>query len=200
VKKGTQWTAGDLDPKELRKRHDLQGPIDDAFMDSFLMVSPTGTASSAAIGAWCKAEEEHAIREWRRQLRGEARVKNDSEVTDADIAAHNLVLWGDAKSNSVLARIADQLPMKWSALPANGVLLMIYPNPLNPKKYIVLNSGHTFREVDNLNNARQVAKLPGLGGGGFGHDAGWIRSREDPRRGVFRGKMGGPEPEVVPRQ
>jgi hypothetical protein len=45
-------------------------------------------------------------------------------------------------------------------LPANAALVMIYPNPLNPKKYVVLNSGHTFREVDNLNNARQVAKLP----------------------------------------
>ena len=37
---------------------------------------------------------------------------------------------------------------------------MIYPNPLNPKKYIVINSGFTFREYDQLNNARQVPKLP----------------------------------------
>jgi hypothetical protein len=160
VKKGTQWATGELDPKELRKRHDLQGPIDDAFMDSFLMVSPTGNPMSPSIGAWVKAEQDHAVREWRRQLRGEARVKKDSEVTDADIAAHNLVLWGDPQSNSILAKIADKLPMKWNALPPNGALVMIYPNPLNPKKYVVLNSGHTFREVDNLNNAKQVAKLP----------------------------------------
>ena len=25
---------------------------------------------------------------------------------------------------------------------------MIYPNPLNPNKYVVLNSGHTFGEKD----------------------------------------------------
>jgi len=87
-------------------------------------------------------------------------VKDDTAVTDADIAAHNLVLWGDPHSNQILARIADKLPMKWNTLPANSALAMIYPNPLNPKKYVVLNSGHTFREVDNLNNARQVAKLP----------------------------------------
>ena len=37
---------------------------------------------------------------------------------------------------------------------------MIYPNPLNPKRYVVLNSGFTFREYDYLNNARQVPKLP----------------------------------------
>ena len=168
-KNGNQWEQGEPDAKELRKRHGLQGPIDDAFMDSFLMVRPTGAAMTSAIGAWCKAEQEHAIREWRRQLRGEARVKDDSAVSDADIAANNLVLWGDPQSNQILAKIADRLPVKWTAegigaggrhYPANSVLIMIYPNPLNPKKYVVLNSGHTFREVDNLNNARQVPKLP----------------------------------------
>jgi hypothetical protein len=38
--------------------------------------------------------------------------------------------------------------------------VLIYPNPLNPKKYVVLNSGFTYREYDYLNNARQVPKLP----------------------------------------
>ena len=40
------------------------------------------------------------------------------------------------------------------------VPILIYPNPLNPKKYVVLNSGFTFREFDYLNNARQTPKLP----------------------------------------
>ena len=38
--------------------------------------------------------------------------------------------------------------------------MLIYPNPLNPKRYVVLNSGFTFREYDYLNNARQTPKLP----------------------------------------
>ena len=42
----------------------------------------------------------------------------------------------------------------------SSALILIYPNPLNPNKYVVLNSGFTFREYDNLNNARQVPKLP----------------------------------------
>jgi hypothetical protein len=37
---------------------------------------------------------------------------------------------------------------------------LICPNPLNPQRYVVLNSGFTFREYDYLNNARQVPKLP----------------------------------------
>ena len=40
------------------------------------------------------------------------------------------------------------------------VPVLIYPNPLNPKRYVVINSGFTFREYDYLNNARQVPKLP----------------------------------------
>ena len=40
------------------------------------------------------------------------------------------------------------------------VPVLIYPNPLNPKRYVVLNSGFTFREYDYLSNARQVPKLP----------------------------------------
>ena len=34
------------------KRHGLQGPIDDAFMDSFLMVRPTGKPLNEKVGAW----------------------------------------------------------------------------------------------------------------------------------------------------
>ena len=43
---------------------------------------------------------------------------------------------------------------------AHHVPALIYPNPMNPARYVVLNSGFTFREYDYLNNARQVPKLP----------------------------------------
>jgi pimeloyl-ACP methyl ester carboxylesterase len=154
----------------LVKRHGLQGPIDDAFMDSFLMARPTGQATNAKVGAWATAEMNHAMDHWRKQFRGEARVKNDDEISDADVAAHNLILWGDPQSNKVLAKIADKLPIRWDAQGVrvgaqtysadHHVPVMIYPNPLNPNKYVVLNSGFTFREYDYLNNARQVPKLP----------------------------------------
>src|SRR6476619_2126905 len=106
----------------------------------------------------------------RQKFRGEPRVKNDEDINDSDIAEHNLVLWGDPSSNKVLARIADKLPVKWTPTevvagsrkyPAGThVPVLIYPNPLNPQRYVVLNSGFTFRDYDYLNNARQVAKLP----------------------------------------
>jgi len=158
------------DDGTLHKRHGLQGPIDDAFMDSFLIVRPTGQARHAKIGAWTQAEMTRAIDHWRKQFRGEARVKNDSDVTDADVGAHNLILWGDPASNQVLAKIADRLPIRWDADTihvgkdrfdaSHHATVLIYPNPLNPKRYVVLNSGFTFRDYDYLNNARQVPKLP----------------------------------------
>lgn len=158
------------DDGKLRKRHGLQGPIDDAFMDSFLMVKPTGQAFNEKVGKWASTEMQHAIQHWRSQFRGDARVKDDGDVSDADIAAHNLILWGDPSSNKVLAKIADKLPVKWDKdsvqvgdkkyEAGHHVPLLIFPNPLNPKRYVVLNSGFTYREYDYLNNARQVPKLP----------------------------------------
>jgi len=155
---------------KLRKRHALQGPIDDAFMDSFLMVRPTGPALNEKAGKWTATEMKHAIDHWRRQFRGEARVKDDKDITESDIAAHHLILWGDPSSNVILAKIVEKLPVKWTKErvqfgdqgydSGHHVPVLIYPNPLNPKRYVVLNSGFTFREYDYLNNARQVPKLP----------------------------------------
>jgi pimeloyl-ACP methyl ester carboxylesterase len=158
------------DDGTLHKRHGLQGPIDDAFFDRFLMVRPTGKPLNEKVGTWARAEREHAIDHWRRQFRGDAPQRDDTDVTDADIASSNLILWGDPSSNKVLAKIADRLPIRWDAdgvhvgdrtySADHHVPVLIYPNPLNPKRYVVLNSGFTFREYDYLNNARQVPKLP----------------------------------------
>lgn len=169
-REGANWTLAKGQSDGLHKKHGLQGPIDDAFMDSFLLVRPTGQSWHTQTADWVKAELAHVTNEWRRQFRGDARLKDDSEVTDEDIAKHHLVLWGDPASNRLLAKIADQLPIRWtrerlelgkeSYGADQHVPLLVYPNPLNAAKYVVLNSGFTFREYDYLNNARQVPKLP----------------------------------------
>ncbi len=165
-----KWHLGpDLEASK-RKRHDLQGPIDDAFMDSFIFVRPTGRARYAAVETWVNSEMHRAIAQWRQQFRGEARVRDDTALTDQDIASSNLVLWGDPQSNAMLGRLRDKLPIRWSPdsiavgeqrfAADHHALIMICPNPLNPRRYVVLNSGFTYREYDYLNNARQVPKLP----------------------------------------
>ncbi|WP_035612620.1 hypothetical protein [Haloferula sp. BvORR071] len=165
-----KWRAAPDKAEGLRKKRDLQGPIDDAFMDSFIFVRPTGKAANEKAGAWASAELDRAIREWRKQFRGDVRIKDDTAVTEEDIRSANLILWGDPTSNALMAKVGPQLPLKWDAgniqageksFPAaDHALVCIYPNPLNPERYVVFNSSFTFREYDYLNNARQTPKLP----------------------------------------
>jgi hypothetical protein len=169
-KEGGTWKLGEPAKNGLIKHPRICGPIDHAFMTPFLFVRPTGKPLNDAIGKWTQSEMEHAIKSWRAVFRGDAPVKDDTAVTDEDIAKSNLILWGDPSSNAVLKKIADKLPVAWSndALkfktyqlePARYVPVLIYPNPLNPPRYIVINSGHTFREFALLNNSDQTPKLP----------------------------------------
>jgi hypothetical protein len=153
-----------------KKNRQTCGPIDHAFMDSFIFVKPSRQCAHPAVQQWVDAEMNRAITQWRRQFRGDARVKLDTEVTEEDVKTANLVLWGDRKSNAWIEKVADRLPITWddSAIAVdkqkfdaeNHALIAIYPNPLNASRYIVLNSGFTYREYDYLNNARQTPKLP----------------------------------------
>ncbi|HSI14222.1 MAG TPA: prolyl oligopeptidase family serine peptidase [Chthoniobacter sp.] len=153
------------------KHHGLQGPVDDAFMDSFIFVRPTGKALNDKVGAWAQSEFDLAIAGWRRVFRGDVRVKDDTAITPQDMANANLVLWGDPGSNKVLAQMLKSgLPIQWtkdkltmgseSTSAADHAPIMIFPNPLNPNRYIVLNSGFTFRMGARVSNSLQTPKLP----------------------------------------
>ena len=103
------------DDGALRKRHGLQGPIDDAFMDRFLIVRPTGKPLNDKVGTWVDGEMAHAIEHWRRQFRGEAPRQGRHATSPTPTSPRsNLVLWGDPSSNTVLAKIADKLPIRWT--------------------------------------------------------------------------------------
>jgi pimeloyl-ACP methyl ester carboxylesterase len=170
AKRGGQWLVVDRFADGLRKRPGIQGPIDDAFMDSFVFVLPTGKSADVVFQRWTEAESKHAREHWRKHFRGDIRTVDDRDLTKDQIREHNLILFGDTESNSVIARLAGGLPVRWTdeqielgdqRFPRDGhAVAMVYPNPLQPDRYIVLNSGFTFREYDYLNNARQTPKLP----------------------------------------
>jgi hypothetical protein len=166
-----KWsTVTQVQSKDLVKAHALQGPIDDAFLDRFIFVRPTGAPLNAEVGAWAKSELERAINEWRRVFRGDAIVKDDTAITPEDLGSANLVLWGDPSSNAVLAKALPSLPIKWTKSTleigktkldaAHYAPVMVYPNPLNPKRYVVLNSSFTFRMGSRTSNSLQTPKLP----------------------------------------
>lgn len=146
------------DNPQLHKRHNLQGPIDDAFMEPFVCVLPTGKPWSDPHAAWASWTYDRFAREFDKWMRGRVPTIKDSELTDELIADKNLILFGDPGSNAVLAKLLEDLPVKWTAdglevagkkySPHDHGLAMIYPNPLNPDRYVVLNSGHTVHEAE----------------------------------------------------
>lgn len=182
--------AFDKNP-DLHKRHNLQGPIDDAFMEPFVCVTGTGEAWSETQRDWSTFTLQQFQREFDKWLRGEVPVIKDHELSEEHIASRNLILFGDPGSNSVLARVLSKLPVKWTreAITVNGRdfdpeshgLSLIYPNPLNPRKYVVINSGHTMHEKDfRASNSWLFPKLGDIAvqkiersGRGFTEDIVW---------------------------
>jgi hypothetical protein len=84
--------------------------------------------------------------------------KRDVDVTPDDIASRHLILFGDPGSNSLIAQVLPGLPLKWTKKSitwagkdydaSKHVPVLIYPSPLATDRYVVLNSGHTFRTAD----------------------------------------------------
>lgn len=171
---GKGWANTGL-PEAHAKKHDLQGPIDDAFKRAFLVVLPDGKPGAGAVDAWVQGEAEHFLKRWPGLMRGDVITKAAADVTEADMAAHHLVLWGTPATNSLIAKVlaasgANKMPLAWNnksvtigtqTFPAiNHVPVLCYPNPLSPGKYVILNSGLTFREAHDRTNSLQNPKLP----------------------------------------
>ena len=142
------------------KRPGLQGPIDDAFTEPFLCVRGTGKPWNKGADDYSKASLRRFAEEWHHYFRGELPVKDDTAVTPEDIRTKNLILFGDPGGNTWIAKTLPQLPLQWTRekvvlagqeyAAADHVPSLIAPNPLRgaQQRYIVLNSGHTFREAE----------------------------------------------------
>lgn len=158
-KSNGHWKLASGHEKGIRKKHGLQGPIDDAFLEPFLVVRPTGAP-------WNAAANEQALRILRRfdrqytlAYRGHIRIKDDKDVTASDFTKYNVVLFGDPGSNRWIANLHAKLtPLHWTkervvlgskSLPAaESVPALIYPSPLSPNRYVVINSGLTAAWAD----------------------------------------------------
>lgn len=147
---GSHWqAAGPV--TGLRKSHELFGPMLDAYSSPFLYVYGTsGTAADTEANR--RAARQDAL-DWRTWANGNAEIKTDVEVTPKDIEEKNLILYGGPACNAIVARIAEQLPIRLRAtqvevgerkLTGDDIgVKMIYPNPLNPNRYVLVNAGAT---------------------------------------------------------
>lgn len=137
----------------LRKRPGLAGPIDDAFYESLLFVY----SSKDEIEERLSKMLAYQMRTPRRGVFIRYPVKRDVDVTDEDVAHWSLVLIGTPSGNALLSRICKQLPIrieKDSIRVADRVYRgeapvasFIYPNPLNPDRYVLI---HTATTIEGL--------------------------------------------------
>jgi hypothetical protein len=159
VKADGTWSFGDsvVPDGKLAKRGDhLQGPIDDAFRSRFVVSPPEQEGLHAAVTRHAAASADRFAAEWDKYFRGRVQTRTARQLGDRPTG--NLVLFGDPGSNPLLAKVVQKLPITWTKdkLVVNGVEydpkthvpVLIYPNPLNPSYYVVINSGHTFRAAD----------------------------------------------------
>jgi hypothetical protein len=83
----------------------------------------------------------------RQNLYGRLKVKADRDVTDADLQKCHLVLIGTEEQNSLVARLAPQLPVRWTGGKiscgdgldlegTNRALRLVHYNPLAPQRLI----------------------------------------------------------------
>jgi hypothetical protein len=151
----TPIQIGETPKGDLRKRGEVSGPVYEAYQRPFCMVF--GSVGDARAAEQTKADAGRAALEWYDFAAGVPRVKKDTSVTDDDIKQYNLILFGTPKTNRVIQRIADKLPIgidegKFTvgAKTYEGEklgLAMIYPNPLNRERTVVIYSGTRWGEA-----------------------------------------------------
>ncbi len=154
----------------FRKQPGLQGPIDDAFTTAFIVVPPDKVSASAVREAFYQRELAYTAHRWRELFRGDLPVKHSVELSADDLKTKSLILFGEPETNETMAKLLAQTPIAWrpnelklgakSWKGESVVPLAVYPNPEQPGRYIVLNSGPTIREKTDASNALQTPQLP----------------------------------------
>ena len=157
VREGKQWRRGTppLESGRQQKRPGLSGPLTDAYHDAMVHVYGTGDPqlTERLERAAKKGSNGWPLWLWRVKQK----VMADTEVTPEIMRANHLVLYGTPGSNRILERIRGRLPL---ALEPDAIALgeerfsgkgvgtrFIYPNPLSPQRYIIVQWGLTAEAV-----------------------------------------------------
>jgi hypothetical protein len=152
LESGKWAAAGPLDDKTPVKRHGLSGPIQDVFMGGPVLIV-YGTADGQKAEASRKMIDGAVMRlfgpgDGGAILHTPFARKSDRDLTDEDVKANHLILFGKPSQNSYVKKIAGKLPITFlddgvrvgdKTYRGEGVgLTMVYPNPLNPRRYVLL--------------------------------------------------------------
>lgn len=159
IQKISAWSPVDsASTGRLCKDEFLTGPISDAYNSGFMLVY--GTIGSELESTINEREAQAFVEQWRSWQHSSCRLKKDVEVTAEDLADFHLILFGNAGSNSILKKVNESLPIRFDGrsiiagkkrFSGDDVgLAMIYPNPLNQKKYVVVLGGNSWRGTQHI--------------------------------------------------
>jgi len=156
------WSETDPTPGVPHKTAALEGPIGDAYTKTFIVVyGTTGTAEETTAN---QNEAQSFCDRWNTWMHAGIVPHPDTGVTTEEQAGGNLILFGTAESNSILAGIADDLPI---TVTRAGVsyhgrtyagsqygAYFAYPNPASPSHYVVVNHltipGTLLKDMEGL--------------------------------------------------
>lgn len=141
--------------KTIQRFGQNKGPIEDAFGGPILLVE--GTQGGPKDSSIVKRVADEFRNNWRETYFVDCPWKIDSDINDLDIQNRNLIVVGDKDTNSILKRMPGRLPINASL---HGVsvegkdisgdhlgYIFISPNPLNPKKYLVVIGMNRWEDV-----------------------------------------------------
>ncbi len=157
VRQGDVWAVDK--GRQIRgpvKKHGLSGPVIDGWIRPAVHVIGTlgGEEETNRLRNMMATE----VRAWRSETCGfrsvDHPVRRDTQLTAEDIRDRNLILWGNDKTNAVIKKINGKLPIRLDGHKVivkdqvydydDVALAMIYPNPLNPERYVLIYSGNVW--------------------------------------------------------
>ncbi|MHC4741742.1 MAG: carboxylesterase family protein [Planctomycetota bacterium] len=140
----------------LLKRPGLSGPLWDVYCSSSLLVYGTNTDDDSLVDAAKRCARSFSDPRWMNTVH--FKIVPDTVLTTQNISDNNLVLFGNAQTNSVLGEISQRLPVKMNGNAVfvggkeysgeNMGYVLIYPNPLNSSKYAAVFAGGTAETID----------------------------------------------------
>jgi len=160
---GARWALwSGADPPGLAKKPDVSGPLFDTYYDPGVHVY--GTLEPGAVPVLRDLAAGGAAMGWREGISIRYPVKTDKALKPEDYAHATLFLYGTPAENAVLAKIAPKLPIRVE----KGAVVVgarryegadvgakyVFPNPLNPERYVVVTTGTTLAGV------RAAPRLP----------------------------------------
>lgn len=148
-KKGSKFQIGELKPSPLKKSPNFYGPMKQAYFSPFVLVFGTKGDSVTSEVTLHQARLEAA--RWWRVGNGFTDILPDTEVTKEVMENYNLILYGGPNENSITSQLNGSLPVQIK----DGIIFLdkkeiigepmavefIYPNPNNPRKFLLVHEG-----------------------------------------------------------